>query len=77
MLKSFMEDEVGIAKMNAYGVLVGSPNEKRPIRGVRCRLEDNARMDCRETCVRDWILQAQHGNNWQALVNTVINFRLP
>jgi hypothetical protein len=33
---------------NAYKILVGKPERKRPLGKPRCRLEDNIRMDLRE-----------------------------
>jgi hypothetical protein len=35
-------------KRNAYGVLVGKPEGKRPLGGPRHRLVDNIKMDLRE-----------------------------
>jgi hypothetical protein len=35
-------------KMNAYNILVGKPEEKRPLRRPRSRLVDNIKMDLRE-----------------------------
>jgi hypothetical protein len=36
-------------KRNAYRVLMGKPEEKRPVRRPRFRWEDNIKMDLRET----------------------------
>jgi hypothetical protein len=38
-------------KSNAYGILVGKPEGKRPLRRPRCRREDNIKIDLR---VVDW-----------------------
>jgi hypothetical protein len=38
----------GQEKMNAYGILVGNPEGKRPLGGPRCRWVDNIKMDLRE-----------------------------
>jgi hypothetical protein len=35
-------------KMNAYRVLVGKPEGKRPLGRLRRRLDDNIKMDLRE-----------------------------
>jgi hypothetical protein len=35
-------------KMNAYRVLAGKPEGKRPLGRRRCRWEDNIKMDLRE-----------------------------
>jgi hypothetical protein len=63
----------------AYGILVGKPEGKRPLERPRRRWEDNIRMDLRE--IRwggmDWIDVAQDRAQWRALVNTVMNLRVP
>jgi hypothetical protein len=35
-------------KKNAYGILVGKPEEKRPLATTTCRRLDNIKMDLRE-----------------------------
>jgi hypothetical protein len=35
-------------KRNAYRILVGKPEGKRPLRRARCRWVDNIKMDLRE-----------------------------
>jgi hypothetical protein len=47
-------------RRNAYYILVGKPEGKRPIGRPRCRLEYNIRMDLRETGweVVDWMHMA-------------------
>jgi hypothetical protein len=66
-------------KMNAYRILVGKPEGKRPLGRPRLKWEDNIRMDLRE--IRwggmDWIDLAQDRYQWKALVNTVIKLRVP
>jgi hypothetical protein len=64
---------------NAYSVLMGKRERKRPLGIPRHRWEDNIRMDAREIGwkVVDWIHLAQDRNQWQALVNTVVNLRVP
>jgi hypothetical protein len=58
----------------------GSPSEgKRPQRRPRLRWVDNIRMDLREIGwdSMDWIDLAQDRVQWRALVNTVMNIRVP
>jgi hypothetical protein len=63
----------------AYNTLVGSPDERRPLGRPRRRWEDNIEMDLREIGFGDvnWIHWAQDRDRWQALVNTVMNLRVP
>jgi hypothetical protein len=66
-------------KRNAYRILVGKPEGKKPLGRPRCRWEDNIKMDIREIGWgdMDWIRLAQYRNHWRALVNTVMNLRVP
>ena len=60
-------------------VLVGKPEGKRPLGRSRRRWEDNIKMDLQEVgggC-GDWMELAQDRERWQALVSTVMNFRVP
>jgi len=52
---------------------------KRPLGRPRCRWEDNIKMDLQEVgCgVMDWIELAQGTDRWRALVNVVMNLRVP
>jgi hypothetical protein len=66
-------------KRNAYRILVGRPERKRPLGRPRHRWEDNIKMDLGEIgwgCV-DWIGLAQDRDQWRALVNMVMNLRVP
>jgi len=62
-----------------YRVLVGKPEGKRPIGRPRHRWDDNIKMDIQEVgCgVMDWIDLAQERDRWRALVNAVMNLRVP
>jgi hypothetical protein len=64
---------------NAYRVLVGKPEGKIPLGRARCRWVDNIKMDLREIewDGMDCINLAQDREQWRALVNAVINFRVP
>jgi len=60
-------------------VLVGKPEGKRPLGGPRRRWEDNIKLDLQEMgCGSvDWIELALDRDRWRALVNGVMNFRVP
>jgi hypothetical protein len=64
---------------NAYRILVGKPEGKRPLGRPRRRWVDNIKMDLRkrEWDGVDWIELAQDRDQWRALVNTVMNLRIP
>jgi hypothetical protein len=66
-------------KRNAYKLLVGQPEGKRPLGRPRHRCVDNIRMDLGEVAWGDvdWIGLAQDRNRWRALVNSVLNLRVP
>jgi len=59
--------------------LVGKPKGKRLLERLRGRWEDNITMDLlEEGCgVMDWIELDQGRDRWRALVNAVMNFRVP
>ena len=62
-----------------YRILVGKPEGKRPLGRPRRRWEDNIKMDLQEVecgCM-DWIELAQDRDRWRALVNRVMNLRVP
>jgi hypothetical protein len=57
---------------------VGKPEGKRPLRRLRRRWEDNINMDLQEMGRgMGWIDLAQDRDRWQALVNAVMNLRVP
>jgi hypothetical protein len=64
---------------NAYRILIGKPEGTRPLRRPRRRWVDSIKMDLKEIGWDgvDWIELAQGRNQWRALVNTVMNLRVP
>jgi hypothetical protein len=62
-------------KGNAYRLLVGKPDGKRPLGRPRRRWVDNIRMDLGEVEWGDvdWIGLDKDRNRWRALVNSVLN----
>ncbi|KAJ4432164.1 hypothetical protein ANN_20780 [Periplaneta americana] len=62
---------------NAYRVLVGRPEGKRPLGRPRRRWEDNIKMDLREVGYddRDWLNLAQDRDRWRAYVRAAMNLR--
>ena len=62
-----------------YRVLEGKPEGKRPLGRPRRRWEDNSKMDIQKVDCggMDWIDMAQDKDRWRALVNAVMNLRVP
>ena len=60
-------------------VLVGKPEGKSPLGRPRRRWEDNIKIDLEEVGCggMDWIELAQDTDRWWALVNAVMNLRVP
>jgi hypothetical protein len=67
-------------KRNAYRLLVGKPEGKKPLGSPRHRWVDNIRMDLGAPLQEgdvDWIGLAKDRNRWRALVDSVLNLRVP
>jgi hypothetical protein len=66
-------------KRKAYRLLVGKPEGRRPLGRARCRWVDNIKMDLVEVGWGevDWLGLAQVRGRWRALVNSVLNLRVP
>jgi len=62
-----------------YRVLVGIPEGNKQLGRHRHRWEDNVKMDLQEVGCwgMDWNSVAQDRDRWRALVNAVMNFRVP
>jgi hypothetical protein len=66
-------------KRNAYRILVGKSERNRPLGRPRRMWVNNIKMDLREMGWDgiDWIDVANDRDQWRALVNTVMNHRVP
>jgi hypothetical protein len=66
-------------KRSAYRILVGRPEGRRPLGRPRRRWEDNIKMDLQDVGWGgiDWIELAHDKDRWRAVVNAVINLRVP
>jgi len=62
-----------------YRVLVGNPEGNRPLGRPRHRWEDNINMGLQEVGCggMDWINLARDRDRWMALLNVVMNLRVP
>jgi hypothetical protein len=65
--------------MNEYRILVGNPEEKRPLGRPRRKWVDNIKMHLRIIRWGDmgWNDLAQGVDQWKAFVSTVMNLRVP
>jgi hypothetical protein len=65
-------------RRGAYRAVVGKPEGRRPLGRPRRRCEGKIKMDLRELgWDMEWINLDQDRDRWRALVNVVINFRMP
>ena len=60
-------------------VFLGKPEGRRPFGGPRRRWEDNTKIDVREVGWggTGWIGLAQDRDRWRAVVDVVMNVRVP
>jgi hypothetical protein len=67
------------AKRTACRILVENSEEKRQLGRTRRRWVDNNKMDLRDISWdgTDWVDLAQDMEQWRALVNTMMNLRVP
>jgi hypothetical protein len=68
-----------VEKTNAYRILAGKAEGKRPLGRPRRRWVDNIKIYLKETGwdFMDWIALAQDRDQWSSVVNTVMNLRFP
>jgi hypothetical protein len=65
-------------KRGAYRILVGRSEGRRPLVRPRRSWEDNIKTDLQDVgWGMDWIEVAQDRDRWRAVVNAVMNFRVP
>jgi hypothetical protein len=66
-------------KRNVYMLLMGKPEGKRPLGRTGRTWIDNTKMDLLQIglSVVDWIGLAQDRYRWRALVNSIMNLRVP
>jgi hypothetical protein len=65
-------------KSGIYRILVGRPEVRRPLGRLGRRWEDNVKVDLQEVgWGMDWIELAENRDRWWALVNAIMNLRVP
>jgi hypothetical protein len=68
-----------VERRGVYRVSVGKPEGKSPLGRPRRRWENNIKIDLQELGCgdRDWLELAEDRDRWRALVNAVMNLRVP
>jgi len=66
-------------RRGVYRVLVGKAERNRPLGGPRSKWEGNIKLDLQEVVcwAMEWIELAQDRDRWRAVVNAIMNFRVP
>ena len=66
-------------RRDLYRVLLGKPEGKKPLGRPKRRWENSVKIDLQEVGCwsKDWIELAQDRDMWRALVNPVMNLRVP
>jgi hypothetical protein len=64
---------------SSFKIVKDKPTRKRSLGRLRCRWEDNTRMDLEEIGINagNWVDSAQDRNYWEVLVNAALNLRVP
>ena len=64
---------------SAFKMLTGKPTGNRPLGRPSRRWKDNKKMDLEDIGINVgiWVDSVQDGDNWRALVNVALNFRVP
>jgi hypothetical protein len=65
--------------MNTYRLLAGKPEGKTPLGRPRCKWVDNIELDLVEIVLGglDWTGLARDRYRWRAVVNVIMNLRVP
>jgi hypothetical protein len=80
VIKSWAGQVARIGEMkNTYKIFVGKSEGRRPLGRHRLRWEDNIKIELREIGWEgvDWFNLNQDRDQWRAVVNTVMNLRVP
>ena len=68
-----------VERRGVYMVLVEKPEGRRPLGRPRRKWEDNIKMDLQKVGCGgiNWIELAQDSDRWRAIVNAIMNLRVP